>query len=486
MISPFLSYIDDSSGYIVAAIAIVAFCISLYLFISQRKVTQRLVQEKTAIEDEELRMFEFMHLLGMAIEEAHIPKKLHQEIVQGIVQVLNAEGGAIYLADNDYLVPEYITDSCPPVIGIPSDLVEKMENPQLLQSHMRLTKVSFNRGVLGDVATTKKPQHVRNLSEHPAFLKSKLVYKRNVEALIAPMFYSGKMIGVIAVVSESEQKSFSKNDFAVFCSIVEQSAFALGNAMIHREVSERRQIDSELRAARSVQRILMPMGSPEIPGYRVFGTNTPARIISGDYYDYIKRDDGKWAIAIADVSGKGMAAGLLMTICRTLLRVSLESQRSAVEALARVNRVIAPDIKEDMFISLALVELVDNKGNIQLVRAGHDAPLLYRRQENSIEVLKPGGLAIGIDDGDVFERITQGHDYQMKSGDCLLLYTDGVNEAVNAEDEEFGKDNLHEHFKKSAVLGAEGAIKGIQSALKDFVGDQKQMDDITMIAIEKR
>jgi sigma-B regulation protein RsbU (phosphoserine phosphatase) len=142
------------------------------------------------------------------------------------------------------------------------------------------------------------------------------------------------------------------------------------------------------------------------------------------------------------------------------------------------------DMREDMFISMAFVILEGR--NIRLARAGHDAPLMYRKETHEVEVLKPGGLALGLDDGPVFKRVTRDHDDEMDSGDCLLLYTDGVTEAENLAGEEFGKDRLRETFRGLAQSGAEQVVDGLQAALGAFVGPARQMDDITLIAIEKR
>jgi sigma-B regulation protein RsbU (phosphoserine phosphatase) len=143
-------------------------------------------------------------------------------------------------------------------------------------------------------------------------------------------------------------------------------------------------------------------------------------------------------------------------------------------------------MREDMFISMAYVILESGSGRVRLARAGHEPAILFRRASEGIELLKPGGLAIGIDDGPVFERVTGDLEIELGPGDCLLLYTDGVNEAENRIGEEFGKERLGEVFSRAAREGAEAAVKALQDELRRFVGDRRQMDDITMIAIERR
>lgn len=173
-----------------------------------------------------------------------------------------------------------------------------------------------------------------------------------------------------------------------------------------------------------------------------------------------------------------------MATCRSALRAAAGQSASPVEALATVNRQVFSDMKEDMFISMAY--LVLEEGGIALARAGHDSPLLYRKATGELEVLRPGGLALGVDDGPVFERVTKEFRGEMDKGDCLLLYTDGVNEGENGAGEEFGKERLKDAFRTLAPSGAERVVTGLQQQLHEFVGEAPQMDDITVIAIEKR
>jgi len=291
---------------------------------------------------------------------------------------------------------------------------------------------------------------------------------------------------VLAVARPASDPPFTSNDVSVFRSAAEQSAFALGNALIYREANEKRQIEGDLRNASEVQRVLLPQSSPVIPGYRVHGTNIPARIISGDYYDHLELGEGHHGVVIADVSGKGVAAGLLMAMCRSVLRAKASDSMDPAEIVAKVNRLLFPDIREDMFVSLFYGVIVGETGVIRLARAGHDPALLYRSETRAIEMVKPQGLAIGVDGGGVFERITKTVELQMEPGDCLLFYTDGIQEAIDEAGDEFGIDRLREVFLENAGFGAEAAVSAIQREVARFTGEGRQMDDITMLALERR
>jgi sigma-B regulation protein RsbU (phosphoserine phosphatase) len=464
--------------------------VGLYFALQNQRRRSKSLRMKFKDHDaKEHRMFTFLHDLGESIENEPSPALLSRIIVDGIDKVVTARGGAIYFIseENGFLNPSYVSEECPPLIGIPVEIRKRAErDPRAIESHIRLSRVAVDEGILGHCLALGEPIHVGDVKNHPAFRDELTRYTDNVSALVAPLRYAGKDMGVLAVARRHEDGFFTNNDFAVFRSAAEQSSFAIGNARIHKEVSEKRAMESELRTAREVQQVLLPQSDPVVPGFRISGTNLPARIISGDYYDYIDLGDGKCGIVIADVSGKGVPAGLLMAMCRSSLRSVANGETSPSKALALVNRQLFPDIREDMFISMAYGILDGFTGTLTLSRAGHDPALCFRAEGGTVESLRSPGLAIGVDSGQVFERVTKDQEVTLKSGDCVLFYTDGVKEAIDAQEEEFGMERMAEVFRDAAPLGAEAVLTRMQEELKLFTGECAQMDDITLVAIEKR
>jgi sigma-B regulation protein RsbU (phosphoserine phosphatase) len=477
------------STAILLAFSVVTVLVLLLALRNQRRRVRLIRRRFNDLEGEEQRMFTFLHDLGLAIENEPSPSVLSRIIVDGIEQVVAARGGAIYFVspEGDFLNPSYISERCPPLIGIPVEVRKKAErDPRALESHVRLARVPVEEGILGHCLTVGEPIHVKDVRNHPAFRDAFTRYTDDVSALLSPLRHANKDLGVLVVARRGEDGSFTANDFAVFRTAAEQSSFAIGNARIHREAHEKRAMEGELRNAREVQRILLPQQDPVVPGFRISGTNLPARIISGDYYDYIDLGEQKFGIVIADVSGKGVPAGLLMAMCRSALRSVAPGEYSPSKVMASVNRQLFPDIREDMFISMAYSVLDVAADQLTLSRAGHDPALFYRRQSGKVELLRSPGLALGIDGGAVFERVTKDLQITLESGDCVLFYTDGVKEAVDADDEEFGMDRMSEAFRAAAPLGAEAVLTRMQEELKQFTGEGPQMDDITLVAVEKR
>jgi len=461
----------------------------LNAMINQRKRAKRLKQVLKDLSGEEERMFHFLHDLGIAIGEEPTDGALSRTIVEGIVEVVGATGGAIYYlsGDSKFLVPAYMSEQCPPLVQVPeSVLSEAKQDERTLASHLNLARIKVGECLLGRAFGSAEPMHIEDLGEYGVLGMYVRQEVPNAAVMISPLKYAGQEIGVLAVAKLRTAGEFSVNDFAVFRSVSEQSAFAIGNARIHREANAKKAIEGELHNAREVQRVLLPQDDPKVNGFRIHGVNVAARIISGDYYDYIELTDGKLGVVVADVSGKGVAAGLLMAMCRSLLRAVALSYDSPSKVLAAVNRYLFPDIREDMFISLNYGVLDPESGRMVFSRAGHDPALVFRRATGEVEVLRPRGLALGIDRGEVFERVTEDHEVDLESGDCVLFLTDGVKEAINHQEEEFGMERLAKVFAESAGLGAEMAVKRVQEAVEIFSGEGAQMDDVTIVAIEKR
>lgn len=478
---------DPATILLVAFVLIVP--VLLFALGNQRRKVKLVRKKFNDLEGEEQRMFTFLHDLGLAIENEPSPSLLSRIIVDGIDKVVSARGGAIYFinAESDFLNPSYLSDECPPLIGIPVEIRKRAErDPRALESHLRLSRVAVDEGILGHCLSVGEPIHITDIKNHPSFKDAFSRYTDDVSALLSPLRHANRDLGVLVVARRHADGSFTANDFAVFRSAAEQSSFAIGNARIHREANEKRAIESELKNAREVQRILLPQQDPVIAGFRISGTNLPARIISGDYYDYIELGNQKIGIAIADVSGKGVPAGMLMAMCRSVLRSVASGEDSPSAVMASVNRQLFPDIREDMFISMAYSILNVATGTLTLSRAGHEPALLFRRDTGKVELLRSPGLALGIDSGAVFERVTRDQEVTLQSGDCVLFYTDGVKEALDGTEEEFGMERICESFRLVAPQGSEAVLARMQEELKDFTGEGPQMDDITLVVIEKR
>ena len=449
---------------------------------------RQLERSKEEIQVEETLVFDFLHGLGAAFTETIRPAHLHRLIVEGAARILDAHGGALYMIDRGgtKLAPAFISKGCPPLVEVPAQILQLAStSPTAVEDHLRMHLVEVGEGIVGRAWQSQQATFLPDLSEVPELSKLQGTPLGATSVMVTPLLYGKQNMGVLALANGPLSAPFTQSDFVVFKSIAEQSAFALYNAIIYSEANEKKRLDHDLQIAREIQHILLPSQSPAIPGFEISGLNIPASQVSGDYLDYIRVDDERLGVAIADVSGKGVPASLIMAICRSVLRSQAPENTSPSEVLKKVNRQLYPDIKEDMFISMAYLILDHAHASVSLARAGHDAPLLYRAATQELSQIKPPGLVLGIDSGSVFDRITNDFAVPLERDDCLVLYTDGVTEALDAKGAEFGIERTMESVRAGAQEGAPAILKRLISDLRSFVGSTPQNDDITLIAIRK-
>ena len=454
----------------------------------QTRRIRKLERSHEEIQVEETLVFDFLHGLGEAFSGTIRPQELHRLIVEGATRILDAHGGALYMTDRTggKLTPAFISKGCPTLVDVPRNILQQAAaTPIALESYLRLHSVTPGEGLIGRVWQTGQALYLNDLSEVPELAKLRGSAFGAASVMAAALSYAKQDLGVLAVASGPLGAPFSQGDFVVFKSIAEQSAFALYNAIIYSMANEKKRLDHDLEIARDIQRILLPAEAPAINGFQISGINVPARQVSGDYFDYIRVDDDRLGVAIADVSGKGVPASLIMAICRSVLRAEAARNPSPADVLRKVNRQLYPDIKEDMFISMAYLILDHQRDGVTLARAGHDAPLLYKRHSQTVTPIKPPGMVVGIDSGNVFDRLTSDFAVPLERDDCLILYTDGVTEALNTDEDEFGLDRMIQSVRASATDGAQTIVKRIIEDVRTFTGSVPQNDDITVIAIRK-
>ena len=470
-------------GLLLASVA--GWILTAYLQVRRIRVLERSHEE---IQVEETLVFDFLHGLGEAFSDTIRPNELHRLIVEGATRILDAHGGALYVTDRTggKLTPSFISKGCPPLVAVTPDILrEAAANPIALESYLRLHSIVPGEGVIGRVWQTAQSVCFNELSQAPELAKLRDTAFGTASVMAASLSYGKQDLGVLAVANGPMGAPFSQGDFVVFKSIAEQSAFALYNAIIYSMANEKKRLDHDLEIARDIQRILLPAEAPAINGFQISGINVPARQVSGDYFDYIRVDEGRLGVAIADVSGKGVPASLIMAICRSVLRAEAAGNPSPADVLRKVNRQLYPDIKEDMFISMAYLILDHERDGVTLARGGHDAPLLYKRQLQSVTPIKSPGMVLGIDSGNVFDRLTADFAVPLERDDCLVLYTDGVTEALNTEGDEFGLERTIEAVRASVTDGAQAIVKRVIDDVRNFTGSNPQNDDITLIAIRK-
>jgi phosphoserine phosphatase RsbU/P len=291
----------------------------------------------------------------------------------------------------------------------------------------------------------------------------------------------GRLVGSMLVgISLEDKRRLSNRRLNILNGIAQQAATAVVNNQLYRESAERLRLQQELDVAREIQESFLPSGSPQIPGLTVASFWQAARQVSGDFYDFIQREDGSWGILIADVADKGVPAALFMALSRTILRTVGINRSDPAEVLMRVNEIINLDAESDLFVTVFFAHWDPEKGLLSYANGGHNPPLLLKANGEH-NWLRAPGIALGILPEIDIPRNT----IQLLPGDTLILYTDGVTEAVNADLDEFGTERLYWTARSSHTDSPQEIINAITSSVNEHTGDTPQFDDVAMVVLQR-
>ncbi len=251
-----------------------------------------------------------------------------------------------------------------------------------------------------------------------------------------------------------------------------------------KRITDRVRMAKELEIARQVQMRLLPKKSPLVPGFEISGVCIPAKETGGDYFDFIELSSTKLGIVIGDVSGKGVPAAIYMTLTKGIVQSHADDFVSPRDVLLKVNSLLYKTIDRDSFVSLFYAVLDIEQKSIVYSRAGHNPVLYYRKEEDRCQLLEPDGIALGLEKGELFEKVIKEKMIQLHEDDLLVFYTDGFTEAMNSRMEEYGEERLMEVIRRNCKKSLDDIYEAVFKDNKTFVKDMPQMDDMTMIFIK--
>lgn len=310
-----------------------------------------------------------------------------------------------------------------------------------------------------------------------SILSAKYKIEKDVE-------YRGRKFSV--TLSNKESRSgyipFDETDEILLTAFTRQVLAAIENEFLHKEALEKENIKKELSVASSIQKKIIPESLPEIEGYDIAGINIPSKEVGGDYYDCLKLNDGRYALIIADVAGKGVPAALLVSTLDASINSYLDLNIPLSELAVKVNKLIYKASTQDKFITFFMSVLDPANGELDIINAGHNPSLLLRK-DGSIQKINAGGVAFGMFDmGLPFagEKLT------IEKGERLLLYTDGIPEAMTIDEEEYSDDRLEKFFIANQPGDSSEFIRKIVADVKSFTGGAPQSDDITALYLIRK
>ncbi len=458
-----------------------------YLWWKQNKRAELMQVSRHRLIQERQRVLGFLHEVGEAFTENLKVEEILKMIIRCSVRTAEAKSGAIFLVDptRQKLEAAVIEGPFPPPHP-PADFLESKvaSRAVFLEQTIKSQTIAMGEGILGEVAQTGKPLLIRRSFDDPRLPRYDNEILRIQTFMAVPLIFRDQILGVLAMANTRTENPFDDTDLSLVTSLANHAAFAIFNANLYHMLAEKERIDRDLQIAREIQQILLPKTFPHIGEAQISAVNVPALQVGGDYYDFIAVDANHWGFAIADVSGKGVSGALIMAMCRSALRATAVGNLSPSQVLREVNRVIHRDMREDMFITMIYGVLNVSTHQFTFCRAGHE-PVLLLRGDNMgrIEALTARGMALGIDNGKVFDNLIEEKQVTLQKGDVMVFYTDGVTEALDEGGQEFGLNQLTEAIHACANQSAAEITANIEERVRRFAGHHPQNDDITLMVV---
>ena len=347
-------------------------------------------------------------------------------------------------------------------------------------------RVPQGAGIVGAAMKERKMIRVDDVSRDPRFFSKadEQTGWKTRSLLAAPLLDGDECIGVIEFLNPQGRSAFTREDEELMEYFAGLVSAALVRIHAHDAALERAQVQRDLDLAREMQEGLLPKAFPtreEAPGVEIFARLDPAKEVSGDLYDFFSVEPGKMCFVVGDVSGKGVAAGLFMAVTRTLIRATAVPGRQPLEILQRVNAQLCAENQANLFVTMILGILETATGRMEYGQGGHNPPLLIPAQGEP--VYEPsGGMPLGV-----FEDAKFGQrQLDLKAGETLLVYTDGVTEAMNPKRELFGEERFKQAVQGQAKLSPEELTQRVVGAVAKFAQGAEPSDDITLLAIKHR
>ncbi len=427
---------------------------------TQNKI-QRLKEEnqrlRRAVEE-----LSILNDLALAIGGNLDSEKIMRSIISKSIRAVGAKQGDITLIAENETNPA-------------QTLVRSMVSSQT-QSPLHL-----NQNLLGWMQIHKKPLMINDPRTDERFRNVK--WEESVRTVLcAPLMAKSKLIGILTIYNKKDESGFTDSDQRLLSIIAAQSAQVVENARLYEEEQEYKAMRKEMELASSIQKKLLPSTPPEIKGYSIGGRNLTAKSVGGDYFDYVKVDDHHWMVCLGDICGKGMPAALLMSNLQAILHGQVLHSLSPGEILKLANIQLFRNTDPEKFATVFLGILDTREHKLHFSNGGHEYPF-YIKSDGNYDRLKSNGLPLGIMEMSDYGEET----IEVDPGDCMFVYSDGITESINLQEEEFGESRLREILVSTGpdLYDPDGLIDKIFNASIEYSGQQQRFDDMTALVLSR-
>jgi len=432
-------------------ILVLGILLAFFFMSIQRKIRYR-IEEHFYPERAKLRvmMKDFLASSMARTESAKFWEELEEKLADGlsaekIYPVLRVAGKDLFTVDPDEPAPFSPGDAF-------ISRLESKENPLLFDEMIASGKISLSS------------------EQREWFIQRK-------SAILLPLVTTSGLLGFLVISCKTNGEDFTAEELELLESFSTQTALVAENLELLGERLEKEKLEEQLKVARNIQQGLLPGSIPVVPGIEMSALIRFCLDVAGDYYDIIPLDDGRIVLSIGDVSGKGVGAALLMANLQASLRTAQGMGASLAESAARINKLVFENTPSDMFITFFMICIDPVKKHMRYVNAGHNPPFLVENDSHE-RMLTKGGLLFGVVEDAQYEE----GEFSLQSGDMILMYTDGVSEAMDSNDEEFGEKQIAHIVARNRELPLDELLALIEKEVSIFHGSSSYADDFTLLA----
>ncbi len=417
---------------------------------------------------------------GSALKGEFTTEELLKSMNEAIAAETGADGGVIFLVDefDDLIVCKSYVGSYPPPVTLPESLPRKQNR---VETYMKHIQFRLGEGIFGDVAKTGRNVFIPDVAKDPRIaINGEEDFLRISSFMAAPLMVGDKIIGLVSVIRKDPANPFEEADFDRLKLLANFGTLSVSSFFSYLEARERSGLEQSADIAADIQRSIIPKKVPQFPGLGLGAFSLPARGVSGDYFDVIQTRPDRVVCIVGDVAGKGVSAALIMVMIRAILHLVTNTNKDIATVLNWVNKGITGKIDLDHYATLAVIAADTRTGEVEYANAAHQPVLVFRRSTGAVETLDLKSLPIGVERATEYGRKA----LRLAPGDVVVMYTDGIVEAMNEQGKQYGRKGLSQVVEKNRDLAAKEIAAKIKGDLAAFVGSVRQHDDQTVVVLK--
>ena len=424
--------------------------------------------------------FERLLDVGRSISSTLDLDRLLELVMEKVLEVTRADRGFLMMVEEGTPEPAF-------KIGLTWN---KKDGPARRLRKLDMSQFTFSRSVVRKALETKASVILQDVHGEGAGDASMSIMQMELNSvMVVPLVEKGVTLGLIYIDSKMSNKAFDPNDLSMFEALAGQAAIGLKNALLYSQVATQQRVESEIAIAAQMQEDLCPKRLPAIHGLELAGHMEPAREVGGDYYDFVEDPHNPGdvlAVVVGDVSGKGLGAGIVAVMARCFLRSMLGAygMEDPSALLTYLNATLCAELKPGQFMTMLLMMWDGRNQAVRYAASGHENIIVWRAATRRAETIVSGGTPLGLSSGGRAGP-TPNAELKVGVGDALILYTDGVTEAMNARDEEFTMERLLAVVNQTAGQNPDQIKAAILKAVGDHRGQHDISDDITLVILRR-